>query len=178
MKSNKRYLFTGYLPGVVAPGIDISSCCTSWLTFLVADRTCRLRVWVFKEVHLSCTSFLELTLEIIYGLNINIFLWQTIPSIDDRLRKKSENVYHNDCASSPFSKCVLWLRCLQPSWKMTKEWMTICSSFLNNSTKSALVTYRQTKIEITWNNIDSAFTISATALVDIYRNTSVCLLSY
>jgi len=26
-------------------------------------------------------------------------------------------MYHNDYASSPISKCVLWLRCLQPSRK-------------------------------------------------------------
>ena len=59
---------------------------SSSLSFLAADRTSRL--WVFKEVHLPCTSFLEAILETIYGLSVNILLWQCIPSIDDPLGKE------------------------------------------------------------------------------------------
>jgi len=40
---NRRTLFTGYLPGAAAPGIDYPSWCTrSCLSFLAADRTSRL----------------------------------------------------------------------------------------------------------------------------------------
>ena len=59
---------------------------SSCLSFLAADRTSRL--WVFKEVHLPCTSFLESILETVYGLSVNILLWQFIPSIDDPLGKE------------------------------------------------------------------------------------------
>ena len=51
-----------------------------------ANRTSRL--FVVKEVHLPCTSFLESILETVYGLSINILLWQIIPSIDDPLGKE------------------------------------------------------------------------------------------
>ena len=32
--------------------------------------------------------------------------------------KRSTNVNHSDYASSPISKCALWLMCLRPFWKM------------------------------------------------------------
>jgi len=31
--------------------------------------------------------------------------------------KRSKNVNHSDYASSPISKCALWLKCLRPFWK-------------------------------------------------------------
>jgi len=42
-------VFTGYLPGAAAPGIDVTSSSTSsWLTFLAAYRTCTLFVGISK----------------------------------------------------------------------------------------------------------------------------------
>jgi len=37
------WVYTGYLLGVAAPGMDVPSICPfSWLSILAADRTCRL----------------------------------------------------------------------------------------------------------------------------------------
>ena len=39
-------------------------------------------------VEYKCTSFLQSILETVYGLSVNIVLWQFIPSIDDPLGKE------------------------------------------------------------------------------------------
>ena len=97
---------------------------SSCLSFLAADRTSRL--WVFKEVHLPCTSFLESIFETVYGLSVNISLVTIYSIYWWSSGKRSTNVNRSDNASSPISKCALWLKCLRPFWKnVTKEWKTL-----------------------------------------------------
>jgi len=101
---------TGYLclPGAAAPGIDVpSSCRSSWLSFLAADRTSRIQV--FKEVHLPYTSFLESILGTVYGLSVKILLWQVIPSIDlmTLWEKKYKRESQRQCFFANFQVCPL-----------------------------------------------------------------------
>ena len=49
-----------------------------------ASRTCRL--WVFKEVHLMISSFLETVFKRVHWRHRKIFLRQTVPAIYDPLR--------------------------------------------------------------------------------------------
>ena len=100
---------------------------SSCLSFLAADRTSRL--WVFKEVHLPCTSFLESILETVYGLSVNILLWQFIPFIDDPLRKEVQTwiavtMLLHQFPSVPFGWSVFGLF----EKNVTKEWKTVLSS--------------------------------------------------
>ena len=124
-------VFTGYLPGAAAPGIDVPSRCTSsWLSFLAADRTSRLQVFT-KEVHLPCTSFFESILETVYRLSVNILFWQIIPSSDDPLGKAVQTwitatVLLRQFPSVPSGCSVFGLF----EKNVTKKCMTIPSSFM------------------------------------------------
>ena len=55
-----------------------------------ADKTCRLRIDVFEEVHLPTTSSLKTILERVQGWCVGVFLGQTVPSGCDPLRKELE----------------------------------------------------------------------------------------
>jgi len=54
-----------------------------------ADRTCRL--CVFKEVHLTSTSFLKAIFKAVYRQCVDVLLGKTVPSIYNPLRKEVQS---------------------------------------------------------------------------------------
>ena len=116
-----------YLTGAAAPGIDVPSWCTVLVCpFLqpiglvdyesLKKSICRVRLFSSQFLKQLWTER-QHPLVTIYS----IYWW---PS-----GKRSTNVNRSDSASSPISKCALWLKCLRPFWKnVTKEWKTVLSS--------------------------------------------------
>ena len=135
-----RILFTGCGCTWHRRSILMHSSC---LSFFAADRTSRL--WVFKEVHLPCTSFLESILETVYGVSVNILLWQFIPSMTLWEKKyKRESQWQSFFAN--FQVCPLvevssaFLKNVLKEWKtvLSSVWITrssqLCSFFLPGTT--------------------------------------------
>ena len=54
-----------------------------------ANRTCRL--CVFKEVHLTSTSFLKAIFKAVYRQCVDVLLGKTVPSIYNPLRKEAQS---------------------------------------------------------------------------------------
>ena len=119
--------FTGYLPGAAAPGIDVPS----WCTVLVCPFLQPIGLVVYESlkksicrVRLFSSRFLKQFMDWASTSSCAIYSIYWWPS-----GKRSTNVNHSDNASSPISKCALWLKCLRPFWKnVTKEWKTVPSS--------------------------------------------------
>jgi len=69
---------------------------------------------------------------------------------------RSTNVNHSDNASSPISKCALWLKCPRPFWKKCDQGVEDSPFIiLNNSIKSALFLLSSRDQSPNWRNLVS-----------------------
>ena len=92
-----------------------------------ADRTCRL--CVFKEVHLTSTSFLKAILEAVYRRCVDVLLGKTVPSIYNPLRKEVQSsitttisLHQFPAVSSGYSIFSL----VKEAWPRSR-WQSLCN---------------------------------------------------